>query len=289
MKKFLLCACVCSLASTSPLALAQLTYEAFLSGMGENPVNGSPGTGLGKVVLNAAQTQITVDLNWSGLTAPATAAHIHGPAGVGTNASVMFPFTGVPAATSGTLPTQSFSITPTQIGYLNAGYLYLNVHTANFPGGEIRAQLLLTVPGYTLTLTTNGNGGVTANPNASYFASNAVVSLTATSATNYLFTGWSGSASGSANPLSITMTNNKAITANFAFATNGVATTINLAAQLAWFAQTNLHYQIQAASVLNSNAWFDLGALIAGNNATNYYYDPLAGNPGRFYRVMTRP
>src|SRR5580765_6081370 len=87
---------------------AQWTFYANLSGLGENPINGSPGTGFGQVILNAAQTQITVDENWSGLTGPATASHIHGPGGVGTNAPVLFPFASVPAATSGSIPTQTF-------------------------------------------------------------------------------------------------------------------------------------------------------------------------------------
>jgi hypothetical protein len=122
---------------------AQTTFQAFLTGTGENPPNASPGTGIGTVVLNAAQNQITVDENWSGLTAPATASHIHGPGGAGTNAPVLFPFSGVPAATAGAIPEQMFSITPTQVGYLFAGYLYFNVHTSTFPGGEIRGQILL--------------------------------------------------------------------------------------------------------------------------------------------------
>src|SRR5215467_14298605 len=91
-------------------ASAQWTFQATLLGTGETPANGSPGTGFGTVVLNAAQTQITVDESWSGLTAPATASHIHGPGGVGTNAPVLFPFSGVPAATSGAIPEQSFAI-----------------------------------------------------------------------------------------------------------------------------------------------------------------------------------
>ena len=142
MKKLLFLTAL-SLSLITQLATAQTTFEAFLTGLGENPPNASPGSGFGTVVLNAAQNQITVDLSWSGLTAPATASHIHGPAGAGTNNSVIFPFTGVPNATAGSIPEQTFSITPTQVGYLFSGYLYMNVHTANFPGGEIRGQLLL--------------------------------------------------------------------------------------------------------------------------------------------------
>ena len=141
-------------------ASAQWTFEAFLSGSGENPPNGSPATGIGTVVLNLSQTQITVDESWSGLTAPATASHIHGPAGAGTNAAVLFPFSGVPAATSGSIPEQTFSITPTQVNYLFSGLLYMNIHDANFPGGEIRGQLELVPEPSTPALAILGAAGV---------------------------------------------------------------------------------------------------------------------------------
>jgi hypothetical protein len=124
-------------------ASAQWTFQATLTGLGETPPNASPAFGLGTVVLSLDQTHITVDESWSGLLSPATASHIHGPGGFGTNAAVLFPFSGVPAATSGSIPEQTFSITPTQVSYLFSGYLYMNVHDSVFPGGEIRGQLQL--------------------------------------------------------------------------------------------------------------------------------------------------
>ena len=141
MKKILNCLLLAgALAALS--AQAQSTFQVTLTGATENPVNASPGIGFGTVVLNAAQTQITVNENWSGLLAAATASHIHGPAGLGTNSGVLFPFSGVPNATSGAITEQTFSITPTQIGYLTSGLLYMNIHTTLFPGGEIRGQLV---------------------------------------------------------------------------------------------------------------------------------------------------
>jgi hypothetical protein len=116
-------------------------FVARLIGTNEVPPNASTGTGVGTAVLNSSHTAITVNLSFSGLSAPATAAHIHGPAPAGVNAAVIFPLAGVPAATSGTVPQQSFSVTPTQLADLQAGLLYMNVHTSNFPGGEIRDQL----------------------------------------------------------------------------------------------------------------------------------------------------
>jgi hypothetical protein len=125
------------------LTNASTFLAADLLGVNEVPPNASPGNGVGAVLLNNAQTQITVDLNWSGLLGPATAAHIHGPAAPGSNAPVLFAFSGVPAATSGVIPEQSFSLTPIQVTQLLAGQFYMNVHTGVFPGGEIRGQLLL--------------------------------------------------------------------------------------------------------------------------------------------------
>lgn len=270
-------------------ASAQFTFAAFPSGLGENPPNVSPGSGYGTVVLNAASNQITVNLSWSSLTAPTTASHIHGPGGVGTNAAVLFPFSGVPATTAGAIPPQTFSINPTQVGYLFAGYLYMNLHTANFPGGEIRDQLRLVTPFYSLTLVTNGDGGITMSPAAASFQQNTVVTLTATPHTGYEFAGWSGAATGTNNPLSVTMTNDKSITGNFVFVTNSVPATIGLAAQITWLANAGFHYQVQAADAVNSNNWFDLGPVLVGNGTSNSYYDPLAGQKQRYYRVMTRP
>src|SRR5204863_76701 len=77
------------------------------------------------------------------LTANATASHIHGPVTPSNpNPSVLFPFSGVPSATSGAIPQQTFAITPTQVGYLQQGLLYFNVHSGNFPGGEIRGTIV---------------------------------------------------------------------------------------------------------------------------------------------------
>jgi uncharacterized repeat protein (TIGR02543 family) len=63
---------------------------------------------------------------------------------------------------------------------------------------------------------TSVNGTVTKSPNLSLYDSNTVDTLKASPNTGYVFIGWSGNASGSANPLLVTMNANKNITANFA-------------------------------------------------------------------------
>jgi uncharacterized repeat protein (TIGR02543 family) len=68
---------------------------------------------------------------------------------------------------------------------------------------------------YTLTIAA-GTGGTT-NPAPGNYThdSGTQVSITATPSSGYRFTGWSGSATGTSNPITITMDGDKSITANF--------------------------------------------------------------------------
>ncbi|WP_222536956.1 ice-binding family protein [Pedobacter polysacchareus] len=68
---------------------------------------------------------------------------------------------------------------------------------------------------YTLTVTAI-NGTVTKTPALASYNPGALVTLTAVPNAGYLFTGWSVDATGSTNPLTISMTSNKNITASFA-------------------------------------------------------------------------
>jgi uncharacterized repeat protein (TIGR02543 family) len=81
-------------------------------------------------------------------------------------------------------------------------------------------------PTYTLTVTTSGSGTVTKNPNQTSYLSGSIVTLTATPAAGYVFAGWSGAATGTTNPLTVTMTGNKAITATFTLTTTTYTLTV---------------------------------------------------------------
>jgi hypothetical protein len=76
--------------------------------------------------------------------------------------------------------------------------------------------LVANFTGNTFTLNvTAANGSVTRNPNQTNYNSGSTVQLTATPNTGYIFSSWSGDATGSTNPLTVTMNANKNITANF--------------------------------------------------------------------------
>ena len=66
-----------------------------------------------------------------------------------------------------------------------------------------------------LTITANTGGTTLPAPGRYSYPSGSVVLITAQPFTRYLFGSWSGNASGSANPVSITMNESKTVTANF--------------------------------------------------------------------------
>ena len=70
---------------------------------------------------------------------------------------------------------------------------------------------------FTLNVTNAGTGGgvVTKNPDSVSYHSGTIVQLTAAANSGSVFAAWSGDASGSTNPLPVTMTTNKNITATF--------------------------------------------------------------------------
>jgi hypothetical protein len=146
-----------------PALAAMITWNVVLDGLGENPPNGSPGTGLATVVLDDIADTLTVDLSFNNLTTGATAAHIHLPALPGMNAPIVFPFTlgSALGQTSGSIPQQFFSsVTPLQITALEGGLAYVNVHTSLFPAGEIRGQIAAVPEPSTVALLVAGLGGL---------------------------------------------------------------------------------------------------------------------------------
>ena len=68
---------------------------------------------------------------------------------------------------------------------------------------------------FTLTTQVNGNGTITRSPEQSTYDSGSFVQLTANPASGWEFTGWTGDIESNTNPVSLTMDNNKTVTANF--------------------------------------------------------------------------
>lgn len=117
----------------------QINFKADLSGASEVPPVTGAGSGSATASLDTATKTLTWTVTYSGLSGDtATAGHIHGPAAAGANAGVQVPFK--PPLTS---PIKgSATLTDAQISDLEAGRMYINLHTAAHPPGEIRGQLV---------------------------------------------------------------------------------------------------------------------------------------------------
>jgi CHRD domain/PEP-CTERM motif len=147
-----------------------MTFVGTLSGANEIPPTASSGTGFASVVLDPTVETIQINVTYSGLTTPTTAAHIHC-----CEPSPMFPMnqgvaTTVPAfpgfvtgmtfgdyhsavlslLDAGTYNPAFVAMFPGGIPQAAAALIsgieneetYLNIHTTMFPGGEIRSFLV---------------------------------------------------------------------------------------------------------------------------------------------------
>ena len=107
-----------------------------LSGAQEVPAVSTGGSGTVDATYDKGTRKLTYNVNYSGLSGPATGAHFHGPAAPGQSAGVALPF---PSAAN---PIRGeATLTESQAADLLAGRWYVNVHTAANPNGEIRGQV----------------------------------------------------------------------------------------------------------------------------------------------------
>lgn len=160
---------IAAVLSVLPVALAGceededvITYRAELSGASEVPARTTSATGTAVFRLGEDDViDFTVDIsNLSNI----SAGHIHGPASTTTNASVIIPLFSTPPSASpftGRLAEGSISASSSLAGVdfagllnlLETGQAYVNIHTndgvdpsntgaGDFPGGEIRGQII---------------------------------------------------------------------------------------------------------------------------------------------------
>ncbi|MBI3523333.1 MAG: CHRD domain-containing protein [Betaproteobacteria bacterium] len=115
--------------------VGKVIRTANLSAAQEVPPSTSTATGRGRIELDPVTLGLTVALTTSGVTG--TAAHIHTGAS-GANGSVLVPLVQGP---TNTWTAAATTLTAAQAATLAAGGMYFNVHSAAFPGGEIRAQI----------------------------------------------------------------------------------------------------------------------------------------------------
>ena len=115
------------------------TFYAYLNGAQEVPPVATTATGYARVFVNESTMTLNFTVVFNGLSSAQILSHIHAPGALGATAGVAIDF-GTVGGTSGTI-SGTRSITALQLSQIRQHLGYVNVHSSNFTGGEIRGQL----------------------------------------------------------------------------------------------------------------------------------------------------
>jgi hypothetical protein len=128
----------------SPQAFAlKIPIQASLSGGGEVPSNDSPAKGLMQGTFDTDTNTLDWTVTYSGLTSEPIGAHFHGPVSyLGLTPEENAP---IQVATPGSLASPFHGVAKiddTQAKDLKDGRWYFNLHSKQFPAGEIRGPVV---------------------------------------------------------------------------------------------------------------------------------------------------
>jgi hypothetical protein len=171
MKRLAGVLCMSLLLATGARA-ATITYVALLDGPSENPPNSSAGTGTATAVIDTNTSMLSLSVTFGGLSSTTQAAHIHCCVTPPTNVGVAIGSAGFPTGVQQGTFSATYDLLDATIyssaflndagsasGAMNAllaglasGQAYYNIHTATWPGGEIRGYFALPEPGAALLL-----------------------------------------------------------------------------------------------------------------------------------------
>ena len=138
MLSFVRLAPIVAISILAGTATAQTYFTAVVAGSNEVPPNPSTSQGIGSFMLDATQTNLSYNISFTPIASGETGAHIH-QAAPGVNGPVII------ALPLGSPKVGTSPINPAQVAALLAGNLYVNIHSAALPGGEIRGQLVQSV------------------------------------------------------------------------------------------------------------------------------------------------
>jgi len=120
----------------------KLLFTAKMNGTQETPAVSTNAVGVASFTLNKTRDTMCVTISVNGLSGAITSAHVHnGAFGVAGGVATALPSSG----TSNQIKTMltGTNVSPANIQKYMNGLMYVNVHTAANPNGEIRGQIYL--------------------------------------------------------------------------------------------------------------------------------------------------
>lgn len=266
---------------------ADTVFTAVLNGSQAIPAINSSASGVGSVILDSSETQVTVTLNLNNFRNAQTSAAVYGPAPRGVPGDLVFNFPGGAS-------TRTFNISTDQAADLKAGLWYFNVSTQSFPTGEIRGQIepLCVPPPANMAawyraennlIDTTGNNGGSAPNGVGYVRGKVGQAFGFNGTDQYANLG--GGFSSQNFTISMWV---KPATAQMADATlvdNNATATANWAIQQNQSQANNYYYRDNAGSVnfdLTANEWQHL-VVTRANNGIRIYRNGVPQNFGNVF------
>jgi hypothetical protein len=119
---------------------APMSFTVPLTGAQQVPPVQTQGSGSAALTYDPATRVVTWNVTYSGLSSPVTMAHFHGPATAGQNAGVKVWISKKGEPVSSPIKGEA-TFSEADAKDFAAGQMYINVHTNDHPGGEIRGQV----------------------------------------------------------------------------------------------------------------------------------------------------
>jgi uncharacterized protein (DUF1800 family) len=134
----------------APLVLAPANGQdnLYFTRMAPQGTAVSTGSGLATLQLNAAETQATLRFSYAGLTTAVTGAHLHNDQFLTHPSQIIFDIDEAEPNEDGSLTwtfgaVGTFTSAAQLVQVIREGKCYINIHTVNYPGGEIRGNFTI--------------------------------------------------------------------------------------------------------------------------------------------------
>lgn len=180
--------------STAVSATARTTFINVLRGSDQVPATTSSAVAIAVAIFDPVAKTLTSAITTMGITG--TEAHIH-QALPGLSGPIIFPLT--ETATGSGIWTTNAALTDEGVSSVVSGFFYFDIHSAAFPNGEVRAQLV-PLAGAADADTITGGAGTAGIDTSGTVSPGAGATGTATDTSSTGTTGTDATATGSTSP-----------------------------------------------------------------------------------------